>query len=195
MPARNEGGVSITATFHGAVVPRPYNPDPDAYSGDRKCLNTEQEYAPTPGCGGFKLKLKLHNVRNQPGFELPNPAPNPDPWKNRFHVSADVGRTYGCMRADGAFDPYIRLTIREQMWPEHHPDSTDVLSILAALRADPDADVEPYFYVNFKPVEMTCPPGMTPALYGIRVSDLQASVSADQVFGLAYWQHPGPFYA
>ncbi|MFF1747957.1 hypothetical protein, partial [Streptomyces mirabilis] len=36
----------------------PYNPDPTAYFGDRKCLVVHHDYDPTPGCGGFKLDLE-----------------------------------------------------------------------------------------------------------------------------------------
>lgn len=39
--------------FRRAVVPQPYDPDPNASSGDRQCQLRYHQYWATPGCGGF----------------------------------------------------------------------------------------------------------------------------------------------
>lgn len=51
IPAGTQGGVSATVKFYGTVVPQPYNPDPTAYFGDRKCQLIYHDYDPTAGCG------------------------------------------------------------------------------------------------------------------------------------------------
>ncbi|MQS36000.1 hypothetical protein [Streptomyces katsurahamanus] len=200
IPAEREGGVSITVSYYGAVLPRPYNPDPKAYFGDRKCLNTYHDYTPTPGCGGFRMLVELHNVRNQPGFELPNPEERSIGASgydrvNHFVARADVSRSYGCVRSDGTYDPYIKFTLRERMFFDDDPVQTDISYILARLRESPTGSSKPYLYVNFKPVEVGCPPGMTPAQQSLKVSDLHVSVNAYEVFGIANWRHPAPFEA
>ncbi|MDH6630554.1 hypothetical protein M2271_008415 [Streptomyces sp. LBL] len=39
LPAPTVDGVSATVKFYNTVVPKPYNPDPTAAFGDRKCVN------------------------------------------------------------------------------------------------------------------------------------------------------------
>ncbi|MFI1868847.1 hypothetical protein [Streptomyces jumonjinensis] len=198
IPAPTEGGVGMTATYYKAVVPQHYNPDPTAYFGPRKCLNTYHDYEPTPGCGGFKLKLDLHNVRNQPGFDLPPwlsgakaPRNLPD---NRFRAWADISRTFGCLRPDGSFEPGTKFVVRQTQQPlEADYVYNDAGYVLSMFRQG----MEQYagFYMPFQPVEVNCPAGTTPSQYGLKVSNLKVHVNASEVFGNTTWTHPGVFYA
>ncbi|CAM5737885.1 hypothetical protein SALBM311S_03742 [Streptomyces alboniger] len=190
IPAPTADGVSATVKFYGTVVPKPYNPDPDAPFGDRKCLNTYHDYDPTPGCGGFKLGVTLHNVRNQPGY-----IAGLNSTDNRFNAYADTARTFGCLRPDGTFDHGTSFVVRteqqELMSTYYYPDANWVLQ---EHRENPTRDVGPHFYMNFPAVTVNCPTGMTPAQYGLKVSDVKVTIADDNVFGHSTWSTPGPFY-
>ncbi|WP_141307003.1 hypothetical protein [Streptomyces spinoverrucosus] len=67
--------------------------------------------------------------------------------------------------------------------------------ILAQYRQYPDRDFGPHFYMNFPAVEVTCPEGMTPTQYGLKVTNVQVTIADDNVFGHTTWSTPGPFYA
>ncbi|CAM5263503.1 hypothetical protein SALBM311S_13042 [Streptomyces alboniger] len=61
-------------------------------------------------------------------------------------------------------------------------------------RENPTRDVGPHFYMNFPAVTVNCPTGMTPAQYGLKVSDVKVTIADDNVFGHSTWSTPGPFY-
>ncbi|MFD5627673.1 hypothetical protein [Streptomyces sp. NPDC127072] len=190
IPAPTEGGISATVKFYGAVVPRPYNPDPTAYFGDRKCLTVYHDYNATPGCGGFKLDVILHNVREQPGYLAGLSSVG-----GRFAAYADTARTFGCLRADGTFDHGTSFVVRTEQQPLlDNYFFTESNYILDWDRNHAD-DEGPRFYVNYAPVQVTCPDGMTPAQYGLKVTDVTVSIDDPNVFGRTTWTTPGPFYA
>ncbi|MEV7346382.1 hypothetical protein [Streptomyces sp. NPDC093544] len=190
IPASTDGGISATVKFYGAVVPQPYNPDPTAYFGDRKCLVTYHDYNATPGCGGFKLDVILHNVRDQPGYLAGLSSVG-----GRFAAYADTARTFGCLRPDGTFDHGTSFVVRTEQQPlldnYFYPDSN---YILWWDRNYPE-DEGPKFYVNFPAVQVNCPDGMTPTQYGLKVTDVNISIDDANVFGRTTWSTPGPFYA
>ncbi|MEV5876416.1 hypothetical protein AB0L75_19715 [Streptomyces sp. NPDC052101] len=191
IPAATDGGISATVTFHGAVVPQPYRPDPDAAFGDRKCLLIYHDYDPTPGCGGFKLDFTLHNVRSQPGYTAG--LGSTDYW---FNAYADTARTFGCLRPDGTFDhstSFVVRTAHQELMRTYY--LTEANWVLSTLRSDPTRDVGPYFFMNFPAVKVDCPDGMTPTQYGLKVTDISLTIADDNVFGHTTWSTPGPFYA
>ncbi|MBG0850835.1 hypothetical protein I2W78_02925 [Streptomyces spinoverrucosus] len=191
IPAATADGISATVKFYGAVVPRHYNPDPTAPFGDRKCLNTYHDYNPTPGCGGFKLDVRLHNVRNQPGYLAGLRSS-----VYGFQAYADTARTFGCLRPDGTFDHatgFVVRTERQALLPTYY--YTDANWIIHQHREYPDQDFGPHFYMNFPAVEVSCPEGTTPTQYGLKVTNVQVTIADDNVFGHTTWSTPGPFYA
>ncbi|MGW2492026.1 hypothetical protein ACWCV9_33045 [Streptomyces sp. NPDC001606] len=191
IPAATEGGVSATVTFHGAVVPQPYRPDPTAAFGDHKCQLIYHDYDPTPGCGGFKLDFTLHNVRSQPGYTAG--LSSTDYW---FTAYADTARTFGCLRPDGTFDhdtAFVARTEHQQLTRVYY--LTEANWVLSALRSDTTRDTGPYFFMNFPAVQVACPDGMTPTQYGLKVTNISLTIADDNVFGHTTWSTPGPFYA
>ncbi|MEU7660783.1 hypothetical protein [Streptomyces lincolnensis] len=190
IPAPTPDGVSATVRFSDTVVPKPYTPDPTAYFGDRKCLNTYHDYDPTPGCGGFKLAVTLHNVRNQPGYLAG--LSSTDYW---FKAYADTARTFGCLRPDGTFDHstafVVRTTQQELLRTYYYAEANWVLH---ELRQSPTRDAGPHFYMNFPAVPVDCPTGTTPTQYGLKVSNIRVTITDDNVFGHSTWNAPGPFY-
>jgi hypothetical protein len=191
VPAATDGGISATVTFYGAKVPQPYTPDPDAAFGDHKCQLIYHDYEPTPGCGGFKLSVTLHDVRSRPGYQAG--LSSTDHW---FRAYADTARTFGCLRADGTFDHSTSFVVRteQQRLPGvYYEDQADW--ILGRLRSDPDRDTGPYFFVNFPAVQVNCPDGMTPTQYGLKVTNVNVTIQDANVFGDTAWSAPGPFYA
>lgn len=190
IPAPTADGVSATVKFHGAVVPKHYNPDPNAAFGDRKCQNIYHDYSPTPGCGGFELAVELHNVRTQPGFIAGLPSTD-----YYFDAYADTARTFGCLRPDGTFDHSTGFVVRTEQQPLKHVYYTTQTSwVLSEQTKYPDQDRGPYFYMNFPAVEVNCAEGMTPTQYGLKVTNLKVTVEDDNVFGHTTWSTPGPFY-
>ncbi|WP_326727161.1 hypothetical protein [Streptomyces phaeochromogenes] len=189
IPAGAEGGVSATVKFYGTVVPQPYNPDPTAYFGDRKCQLIYHDYDPTAGCGGFKLGVVLHNVRNQPGY-----LAGLNSTGNYFQAHADTARTFGCLRADGSFDHGTSFVVRTEQQrlgsTYYEPDSNWILS----AHRNYEGEFGPHFFVNFPPVEVNCPAGMTATQYGLKVSNVNISIDDANVFGTTTWSTPGPFY-
>ncbi|MER5211878.1 hypothetical protein ABT063_15175 [Streptomyces sp. NPDC002838] len=191
IPAPTAGGVSATVKFYGTVVPRHYNPDPTAYFGDRKCQNTYHDYDPTPGCGGFKLGVSLHNVRTQPGFAAG--LYSTDYW---FKAYADTARTFGCLRPDGSFDHSTGFVVRtEQQSLTRTYYYAEANWVISEQRRYTDQDTGPHFYMNFPAVEVNCPQGMTPTQRGLKVTNVRISIADDNVFGHTTWSTPGPFYA
>ena len=190
IPAPTEGGISATVKFYGAVVPRPYNPDPNAAFGDRKCQLIYHDYSPTPGCGGFSLSVVLHNVRNQPGYLAGLSSTG-----GYFTASADTERTFGCMTSDGVFDHSTSFVVRTHQQPlsavYYAPDSNYILSQFHKYTDD----YGPGFFVNFEAVQVSCPDGMTATQYGLKVTDVNVSIDDANVFGTTTWSTPGPFYA
>ncbi|MFI6335577.1 hypothetical protein [Streptomyces sp. NPDC050535] len=190
IPAPTDGGIPATVKFYGAVVPQPYNPDPTAYFGDRKCLVVYHDYNATPGCGGFKLDVILHNVRDQSGY-----LAGLNSVGGRFAAYADIARTFGCLRADGTFDHGTSFVVRTEQQPLlDNYFFTDSNYILSWDRNHPE-DEGPRFYVNFAPVQVSCPDGMTATQYGLKVTDVNISIDDPNVFGTTTWSTPGPFYA
>jgi hypothetical protein len=189
IPAPTDGGISATVRFFKQTVPQPYNPDATAYFGDRKCLVTYHDYDPTPGCGGFKLDVELHNVREQPGY-----LAGLSSLGGRFAAYADTARTFGCLRADGTFDhstSFVVRTEQQQLLDTYfYPDSNYVLY----WDRNYASDEGPRFYVNFPAVQVTCPEGMTATQYGLKVTDINISIDDPNVFGTTTWSTPGPFY-
>ncbi|MEU9284644.1 hypothetical protein AB0D57_07895 [Streptomyces sp. NPDC048275] len=189
IPAPTDGGVSATVRLYKQTVPQPYNPDPTAHFGDRKCLVVYHDYEPTPGCGGFKLDVTLHNVRNQPGY-----LAGLSSLGGRFAAYADTARTFGCLRADGTFDhdtSFVVRTEQQQLLDNYYyPDSNWVLY----WNQHYPSDAGPAFYMNFPAVQVSCPEGMTPTQYGLKVSDINISIDDPNVFGTTTWSTPGPFY-
>ncbi|SNX88645.1 hypothetical protein SAMN06272735_9128 [Streptomyces sp. TLI_55] len=190
IPAATDGGISATVKFYGAVVPQPYNPDPTAYFGDRKCQLIYHDYDPTAGCGGFKLSVVLHNVRNQPGYIAGLSSTG-----GYFQAYADTARTFGCLRADGTFDHSTSFVVRTQQQPlsatYYEPDSNYILY----AHRNYSGEYGPHFYVNFAPVQVDCPDGMTPTQYGLKVTNVSVTIDDANVFGNTTWSTPGPFYA
>ncbi|MER6160496.1 hypothetical protein ABT147_33965 [Streptomyces sp. NPDC001868] len=190
IPAATDGGISATVKFYGAVVPQPYNPDPTAYFGDRKCQLIYHDYDPTPGCGGFKLSVTLHNVRNQPGYIAGLSSTG-----GYFQAYADTARKFGCLRADGTFDHSTSFVVRTQQQPlsatYYEPDSNYILY----AHRNYSGEHGPHFYVNFAPVQVNCPDGTTPAQYGLKVTNVSVTIDDANVFGNTTWSTPGPFYA
>ncbi len=190
IPAPTADGVSATVKLSDTVVPQPYNPDPAAYFGDRKCLNTYHDYTPTPGCGGFKLGVTLHNVRNQPGY-LAGLRSTDD----FFDAYADIARTFGCLRPDGTFDHGTSFVVRTEQQPLQPVYYTTQTSwVLYQQDQYPGQDTGPGFYMNFPAVEVNCPAGMTPTQYGLKVTNVNVTVEDDNVFGHTTWNAPGPYY-
>lgn len=190
IPAPTAGGVSATVKFHGAVVPRHYNPDPNAAFGDRKCQNIYHDYDPTPGCGGFKLGVELHNVRNQPAFIAGLSSTD-----DYFDAYADTARTFGCLRPDGTFDHGTSFVVRTEQQPLRHVYyTTQTAWVLSEQRRYPEYDTGPGFYVNFPAVEVNCPVGMTPSQYGLKVTNIRVTVDDDNAFGHSTWSATGPYY-
>jgi hypothetical protein len=190
IPAPTADGVSATVKFYDTVVPKPYNPDPTAYFGDRKCLNTYHDYDPTPGCGGFELGVTLHNVRNQPGYIAG--LSSTDYW---FTAYADTARTFGCLRPDGTFDHSTSFVVRtehQQLMRTYY--YAEANWVIYQHGADPTRDAGPHFYMNFPAVTVDCPTGMTPAQYGLKVTNVSVTIADDNVFGHSTWSTPGPFY-
>lgn len=191
IPAPTDGGISATVRFHGAVVPQPYNPDPNAAFGPRKCQLIYHDFNPTPGCGGFSLGVTLHNVRNQPGYLAGLPSTG-----GYFSASADTARTFGCLRPDGTFDHGTSFVVRTEQMPlsgvYYEPDSNWLLGQLARY---PDQDYGPPFFVNFPAVQVNCPEGMTATQYGLKVTNVNIFIDDANVFGTTTWSTPGPFYA
>ncbi|WP_128374454.1 hypothetical protein [Streptomyces cavernae] len=191
IPAATPNGISATVRFHGAKVPQPYNPDPNAAFGDRKCQLIYHDYEPTPGCGGFKLDVVLHNVRNQPGYQ----AGLDSTWAF-FQAYADTERTFGCLSADGTFDHRTAFVVRTEQAPLSHTYYTTSSSyILQYLRSNPGQETGPYFFVNFPAVQVDCPAGTTPTQYGLKVTNVKVTIDEANVFGTTTWSTPGPFYA
>ncbi|WP_411149540.1 hypothetical protein [Streptomyces sp. A30] len=190
IPAPTAGGVSATVKFYDTVVPRPYNPDPTAYFGDRKCLNTYHDYDATPGCGGFKLGITLHNVRNQPGYLAD--LGSTDYW---FKAYADTARTFGCLRPDGTFDHGTSFVVRTQqqelLRTYYYAEANWVLY---EHRQYPTRDAGPHFYMNFPAETVDCPEGMTPTQYGLKVTNVKITIADDNVFGHSTWSAAGPYY-
>ncbi|QIZ00169.1 hypothetical protein HEP87_47935 [Streptomyces sp. S1D4-11] len=111
------------------------------------------DYDPTPGCGGFKLDVVLHNVRNQPGYLAGLTSVG-----GRFAAYADTARTFGCLRPDGTFDhgrSFVVRTTRQQLLDNYfYPDSNYILS----WDRNHDSDEGPEFYMNFPKFYMNFPP-------------------------------------
>ncbi|WP_405814832.1 hypothetical protein OG241_09925 [Streptomyces sp. NBC_01390] len=191
IPAPSAGGISATVNFYGAKVPQPYNPDPTAYFGDRKCLLTYHDYDPTPGCGGFSLGVTLHNVRSQPGY-----LAGLDSVGGYFTAYADTARTFGCLRADGTFDhgtSFVVSTEQTPLSPVYY--ETDARWVVSQFRSYSDRDFGPYFFLNYPAVEVNCPDGMTATQYGLKVTNVNVTIDDANVFGTSTWSAPGPFYA
>ncbi|GHH85802.1 hypothetical protein GCM10017771_20320 [Streptomyces capitiformicae] len=191
IPASTEGGISATVEFRRAVVPQPYNPDPNASSGDRQCQLRYHQYWATPGCGGFELGVRLHNVRSQPGYLAGLSSAG-----GYFTAYADTARTFGCLRPDGSFDHNTSFVVRTEQQPlspvYYEPDSN---WLLGQFRTYPDRDFGPPFFVNFPAVEVSCPEGTTATQYGLKVTNVKVAINDPNVFGSTTWSTPGPFYA
>ncbi|MEU9375406.1 hypothetical protein AB0D94_16735 [Streptomyces sp. NPDC048255] len=190
IPAAAPGGISASVQFYGAVVPQPYDPDPEAYFGDRKCLQIYHDYTPTPGCGGFQLRVTLHDVRSSPGFQAGLWSSDPN-----FQAHADTARTFRCVRPDGGSDRSHDVVVRTQQ-TRFSPTYfyTDANYVISSHRSD-TADHGPHFYINFPASDISCPAGTTASQYGLKVTDLRISINDTNVFGTTTWAHPGPFYA
>jgi len=190
IPAATDGGISATVTFAKGTVPQPYNPDPTAHFGDRKCLVVYHDYEPTPGCGGFKIDVALHHVRSQPGYLAGLSSVG-----GRFTAYADTARTFGCLTADGTFDhstSFVVHTEQQQLLDNYcYPDSNWILYWDRTYSGDEG----PRFYVNFPAVQVHCPDGMTPTQYGLKVTNVTIGIDDANVFGTTTWNAPGPFYA
>jgi hypothetical protein len=190
IPATAADGISATVMFHGAKVPQPYNPDPTAYFGDRKCRLTYHDYDPTPGCGGFKLDVVLHNVRSRPGYIAGLYSTDYD-----FSAYADLARTFGCLRPDGSFDHGTSFVVQAEQQKLSDTYFYEEANWVLSQFRQYTADYGPYFYVNFPAVDVSCPAGMTPTQYGLKVSNVNVTIDDDNVFGHSTWNAPGPFYA
>ncbi|MFF0450342.1 hypothetical protein ACFYT4_28840 [Streptomyces sp. NPDC004609] len=199
IPAPQPGGISATVKLFGAKVPQPYNPDPTAYTGDRKCRLLYHDYEPTAGCGGFKVEVTFHNVRNQLGYQPSGPVSPELPITDgqyKFSASADTARTFRCLRPGGGFDPRHNLVVRTTQQPlSNNYYFADVDWTISELQTYPDRDAGPPFYVNFAPVEVNCPQGTTAHQYGLKVSNIKITAHTPYVFGSTVWAHPGPYYA
>ncbi|MQS35454.1 hypothetical protein [Streptomyces katsurahamanus] len=199
IPAPTSAGISATVRIHDAVVPQPYDPDPSAVVGPRRCGLLYHEYVGTAGCGGFELSVTLHNVRSQPGFAESGPiyetVPIVGPETYRFHAFADLARTFRCLRPDGTFDPATTLVVRT---PQRQLDDvyfyTEVIPVLAQFQRS-ERDYGPLFYMNFDPVQVNCPSGTTAHQYGLKISNIKITVNTPYIFGGMTWTHPGPYYA
>ncbi|MGP4042969.1 hypothetical protein [Streptomyces sp. 2A115] len=189
VPAAAEGGISATVKFYGAKVPQPYNPDPAAHFGDRKCQLVYHDYDPTPGCGGFKLSVILHNVRDQPGY-----LAGLGTTDSNFRAYADTARTFGCLRPDGSFDHGTSFVVRTQQQALSATYYYTQSSYILYAHQQYAGDHGPHFYVNFPAVEVNCPTGMTATQYGLKVSNVSVSIDDENVFGKSTWSTPGPFY-
>jgi hypothetical protein len=191
IPAPTAGGISATVKFFGAVVPQPYDPDPNAAFGDRNCQLIYHDFDPTPGRGGFKLGVTLHNVRNQPGYLAGLSSTG-----GYFRAYADAARTFGSLRSDGTFDHSTSFVVRTEQTPlsgvYYEPDSNWLLDQFARYT---DRDFGPPFFLNCPAVQVNCPDGMTPTQYGLKVTDVNISIDDANVFGTTTWSAPGPFYA
>ncbi|MFG2295937.1 hypothetical protein [Streptomyces sp. NPDC048603] len=191
IPAAEPGGISVTARFHSAVVPQAYDPDPTAAYGPRQCQLRYHEYYGTPGCGGFQIGFTLHDLRSRPGYQAGLWAED-----RNFDAFADTARTFRCVRPDGGFDPAHNLVVRTSQTPLSATYyMTDSNWVISQHRAYPDQEFGPHFYVNFAPVEVSCPAGTTPTQYGLKVTNLRLTIDDPAVYGHLGWTHPGPFYA
>ncbi|MGX2993041.1 hypothetical protein JNUCC64_01900 [Streptomyces sp. JNUCC 64] len=191
VPAAREGGVALTVRLHSASVPRPYQPDPTASEGPRKCVLRYHEYYGTQGCGGFQVNVLLRGLRAQPGY----PAAVRDGVQGRFAAYADVARTFGCADAGGVIDPATKTVVREtQRRLDEVYFSADVGYVVES-HAKGSGDFGPQFYVNFAPVRVDCPSGTTATQYGLKVSNLTVHAPAPALFRDPVWTHPGPYYA
>ncbi|MCX5195138.1 hypothetical protein OOK31_14715 [Streptomyces sp. NBC_00249] len=191
VPAPSTSVVSLSAYFHGAIVPRTYDPDPSAYYGDRRCLLKYHEYLPTEGCGGFRLDVTLHNVRNSPGYQAGLGSTD-----YRFRASADTARTFRCVRQDGGSDrkdDVVVRTVGTALAPVYFYAESGY--ILHQFREFPDSDYGPQFYLNFPPEQINCPAGTKASQYGLKVTNLTVAIDDDNVFGRTAWVHPGALYA
>lgn len=163
--------------FRRAVVPQPYNPDPNASSGDRQCLLRYHEYWATPGCGGFELGVRLHKVRSRPGYLAGLSSTG-----GHFTAYADTARTFGCLRPDGSFDHDTSFVVRTEQQPlspvYYEPDSN---WLLRQFRTYPDRDLGPPFFVNFPAVEVSCPEGTTATQYGLKVTNVKVTIDAERL--------------
>jgi hypothetical protein len=181
-------GVTETTTFT-PTVPRPvYDPDPTATDGPRQCVVLYHEDQPTPGCGGFAVSTVLHNVRNQPGY-LNNVTDN-----TYFTAHADAARTFGCRTADGTFDWNSAFVVREkhlELTPVYF--ETESSYLIYEFQTLP-GDWGPQFYVNFDPVDFSCPAGQTKVQYGLKVSNISVEITNSPVFGTHTWKQAGPYY-
>ncbi|MFJ8207920.1 hypothetical protein [Streptomyces sp. NPDC096033] len=191
VPAPATTVVSLTARFHGAVVPQPYDPDPAAYYGPRRCLLKYHEYQATEGCGGFLLSTVLHDVRRTPGYLAGLGSTD-----YRFHARADTARTFRCVRPDGGFDHKDDVVVRTratELAPVYFYAESGY--ILSRHREYPAEEFGPQFYLNFPAEKIDCPAGTAPSQFGLKVTNLTVAIDDDNVFGHTAWVYPGPLYA
>ncbi|WP_128381878.1 hypothetical protein [Streptomyces cavernae] len=191
IPAPTAGGVSMTMNFHGARVPQPYTPDPDAiYSEPNTCQLYARQFDPSPGCGGFKLGTVLHNVREQPGYKA-GLVPSGD-----FYAYADTDRTFGCLRPDGSFDHSTSFVVHQEQRRLSSVYIEGGASGVVYRNRQYSGDFGPNWFVNFTPiVDVDCPTGMTPTQYGLKLSNVRVTIDDPEIFGTTTWSYPGPFYA
>ncbi|SFF33879.1 hypothetical protein [Streptomyces mirabilis] len=71
---------------------------------------------------------------------------------------------------------------------------TDTARAFGCLRPDGTFDQGPKFSMNFPSVQVSCPEGMTPTQFGLKVSDITIGIDDPNVFGTTTWSTPGPFY-
>ncbi|MDX3852326.1 hypothetical protein [Streptomyces sp. AK02-01A] len=188
IPANSPGGISVTLSFGGAVVPQPYTPDPSAYWGPDKCLLIYHDYVPTPGCGGFTFNAKLHNVQAQPGYIEGLSGGD-------FEAYADTARTFGCLDGDGVFQWDTSFVVRTERTPLSDVYYTAGMDyILQQFRTGKTLDQGPYYFLNFEAVEFGCAEGTTPTQFGLMVTNLRLDAVDSPVFGDQTWTAAGPFY-
>ncbi|MER7049255.1 hypothetical protein [Streptomyces jumonjinensis] len=198
VPAPTPDGISATLKLYWAIVPQPYDPDPTAAVGERRCELRYHEYGATEGCGGFQLDVYLHNVRNQPHFSPTGDLIPQVPISGEAHdfrAVADMARTFHCLRPDGGYDPADSLVVRQIQEPVYksfyYADATAVYRNFLS----PGSDLGPKFHMNFPPVQVNCPPGTQAHQYGLKVSNIKITVNSPHFFGSRSWSHPGPYYA
>ncbi|WP_199553067.1 hypothetical protein [Streptomyces sp. N35] len=188
--AEEPGGLALTLKHEG-LVPRPvYDPDPGAISGPRQCGLIYHHYYPTSGCGGFTVSATLHGVRELPGYIAGNYG------SGGFDAYADTARTFGCTAADGSFDWGSSFVVRTtQTTLSHVYYQGGANWVVGAHRSDPTREFGPYFFLNFAPVDFTCPEGRSKVQYGLKVSNITISTPEENdVFGKMTWRAEGPFY-
>jgi hypothetical protein len=183
------GGIRDTFTLVDVLPRQPYAPNPADYFGDYRCGLRYHEYLATPGCGGFEITMVLHDVTKRPGW-----ADNADD-SGHIQATADTARTFGCRNANGSFDWASAFVVRETARPlQPFYILTDLGYLWSVLRVSGEPDATTRFYVNFRPVDFTCPAGKTKAQYGLKVSNVTVWTQNSKVLGSTTWRHAGPYY-